>query len=399
MRDVFVAARGRGHGGSGAVRARGRCAGQTADGERHRRGRRERRSARHAGRDRRAGRGRQRLRRGVAAASVLGVVEPYSCGIGGGGFMVFRDGKTGKISTLDCREKSPAAMVPSSFFIDDKPPTDAQFSVNRYSGLSAGVPGTPYAWSHILRKYGTLKLKEALAYGVKRARDGFTVDQTFFNQTTPNIPYFDDIPSTAAIYLDADGTPKDVAACSATRTWRRPTSASAASAYQGLLHRAGRRRDGQGRHAAARRGDRRPYVAPRADVQARPRPLPDQEARRGPALLLRPRDLRHGPAVVGREHDRRDAEHHAGLQPPRRALRGHTGTLYHYLEASRLSYADRGRYIGDPSFVTNPIAGLLSNEYAATRAGLIGPRARRAPSPPASRPERRRPRPPRASSA
>src|SRR4051812_26098955 len=47
----------------------------------------------------------------VAAASVLGVVEPYSCGIGGGGFMVIRDGRTGKVTTIDSREKSPAAMV------------------------------------------------------------------------------------------------------------------------------------------------------------------------------------------------------------------------------------------------------------------------------------------------
>ena len=146
----------------------------------------------------------------VAAAAVLGVVEPYSCGIGGGGFMVFRDGETGRISTLDSREKSPGAMQPSSFFIDGRPPTDAQFNLNRYSGLSAGVPGTPYAWSWILRKHGTLRLREALAYGVEVAREGFTVDKTFFDQTTPNVPYFDDIPSTAAIFLDADGTPKDV---------------------------------------------------------------------------------------------------------------------------------------------------------------------------------------------
>src|SRR3954462_13316208 len=65
----------------------------------------------------------------VAAAGVLGVVEPYSCGIGGGGFMVIRDGKTGDIRTIDSREKSPAAMVPSSFFINSRPPTDAEFSI------------------------------------------------------------------------------------------------------------------------------------------------------------------------------------------------------------------------------------------------------------------------------
>src|SRR3954467_325747 len=74
----------------------------------------------------------------VAAASVLGVVEPYSCGLGGGGFMVIRDGKTGKITTIDSREKAPAAMVPNSFFINNNPPdsSDATFRTLRYSGLS-----------------------------------------------------------------------------------------------------------------------------------------------------------------------------------------------------------------------------------------------------------------------
>src|SRR3954470_2087884 len=59
----------------------------------------------------------------VAAAGVLGVVEPFSCGVGGGGFMVIRDGKSGRITTIDSREKAPLAMVPDSFFIDGKPPT------------------------------------------------------------------------------------------------------------------------------------------------------------------------------------------------------------------------------------------------------------------------------------
>src|SRR3954449_6282038 len=140
----------------------------------------------------------------IAAASVLGVVEPYSCGIGGGGFMTFRDGKTGKILTLDSREKAPAAMQPNSFFINGQPPTDAQFPINRYSGLSVGVPGTPYAWSYILRHYGTYSLAKALRYGESVAENGFVVDKPFSDQTAPNANYFDDIPSTAKIYLDPD---------------------------------------------------------------------------------------------------------------------------------------------------------------------------------------------------
>src|SRR3954469_498478 len=146
----------------------------------------------------------------VAAAGVLGVVEPYSCGIGGGGFMVIRDGDSGRITTIDSREKAPAAMKPDSFFINGRPPTDAQFNVNRYSGLSAGVPGTPAAWEYVLRNFGTISLRRALSYGVNVATNGFSIDQTFFDQTTGNLTYFDDIPSTARIYLDPDGTSKDV---------------------------------------------------------------------------------------------------------------------------------------------------------------------------------------------
>src|ERR1700742_946796 len=146
----------------------------------------------------------------IAAASVLGVVEPYSCGLGGGGFMTIRDGRSGRITTLDSRETAPAKLQPDSFFIDGAPPTDAQFPINRYSGLSTGVPGTPALWEYVLHRYGTYSLARALAYGQQVARTGFVVDKTFFDQTTPNAPYFDDVPSTAAIYLDADGTPRDI---------------------------------------------------------------------------------------------------------------------------------------------------------------------------------------------
>ena len=65
------------------------------------------------------------------------------------------------------------------------------------------------------------------------------------------------------------------------------------------------------------------------------------------------------------------------------------GSLYNYLEASRLAYADRNAWLGDPAFVSNPVAGLLSTDYAATRAALIGPTAPAGPvaagTPPASR--------------
>src|SRR5688572_7316142 len=141
----------------------------------------------------------------VAAAGVLGVTEPFSCGIGGGGFMVIRTAK-GKVTTIDGREESPATMQPDSFWENG---AALAFNEARYSGLSAGIPGTPATWDRALKKYGTWSLRRALRPGIRVARDGFTVDQTFDDQTEPNIDWFNDIPSTAAIYLDSDGTARD----------------------------------------------------------------------------------------------------------------------------------------------------------------------------------------------
>src|SRR5918995_3078982 len=74
----------------------------------------------------------------VAAAAVLGVTEPFSSGVGGGGFMVIRT-PNGRVTTIDSREKSPDAMRPDSFFVDGvapDPSDPAQFAFARYSGLS-----------------------------------------------------------------------------------------------------------------------------------------------------------------------------------------------------------------------------------------------------------------------
>src|SRR4051812_39392661 len=74
----------------------------------------------------------------VAAAAVLGVTEPFSSGIGGGGFMVIRTAD-GEVTTLDGRETAAAAMTPTSFWENGAP---LPFNDARYSGMSVGVPGT-----------------------------------------------------------------------------------------------------------------------------------------------------------------------------------------------------------------------------------------------------------------
>src|ERR1700741_2386684 len=121
----------------------------------------------------------------VAAAGVLGVPEPFSAGIGGGGFMVIRT-RRGEVTTIDGRETAPAAMRPDSFMVNGAP---LPFAEARWSGLSAGVPGTVAGWDEALDPYGRKSLRSALESGLDVARRGFVVDQTFFDQTLPNVDF------------------------------------------------------------------------------------------------------------------------------------------------------------------------------------------------------------------
>ena len=100
----------------------------------------------------------------VAAAGVLGVTEPFSAGIGGGGFMVIRTPQ-GRVTTIDGREKAPAAMQPDSFFENGAP---LPFADARWSGLSAGVPGTVAQWDEALDRYGSKRAWQAAAAGDRR---------------------------------------------------------------------------------------------------------------------------------------------------------------------------------------------------------------------------------------
>ncbi|HEV3000331.1 MAG TPA: gamma-glutamyltransferase [Solirubrobacteraceae bacterium] len=300
----------------------------------------------------------------VAAAGVLGVTEPFSAGIGGGGFMVIRTAK-GRVTTIDHRELSPEAMRPDSFFENGAP---LAFNAARYSGLSAGVPGTVLGWHEALKRYGTWSLARALEPGIEVAREGFVVDQTFADQTQPNVPWFDDVPSTAAIYLDADGTPRDVGS-----VLRNP---DLARTYE-LIARGGARAFYRGPIAdAIVAAVRTPPIAADADHVWR-------------AGLMDERDLKKytAPERAATRVGYRGLDVF-GMGPPSsggstvgealNVLEGYgdlgadrTRALHLFLEASRFSFADRGAYLADPAFFDVPLRGLLSDGYAAERRALI----------------------------
>jgi len=318
----------------------------------------------------------------VAAAAVLGVTEPFSCGIGGGGFLVFYEApKKPKahphIFTLDHRERAPAAMRPESFMEGGRP---LGFNDARYSGLSVGVPGTVRGWAEALRRYGSKKitLAQALAPAIAAARNGFTIDQAFFEQTQGNLDYFDDVPTTAALFLDPDGTPRDVGSVfrnpDLAKTYELISRDGANAFYTGEVANAivqtvkappvAANANHRWRAGVMELTDLAGYTAPqRAPVRVRYRGL--DVFGMGPPSS--------GGSTVGEALNILEGYDLASI-PRERAL-------HLYLEASRFAFADRSTYLADPDFVNVPLRGLLSKDFAAVRRGQIGENAARSPVP------------------
>src|SRR4051794_11333215 len=146
----------------------------------------------------------------IATAAALGVTEPYSSGIGGGGYFVHYDARTGRVGTIDGRETAPMSM-PDDAFIDDatgepypqKPENPALVT----SGVSVGTPGTLATWKSALDRWGSTSLGKALRPATKLADRGFVVDQTFNEQTADNKLRFSQFPETSRLFLPGGEPP------------------------------------------------------------------------------------------------------------------------------------------------------------------------------------------------
>jgi gamma-glutamyltranspeptidase / glutathione hydrolase len=310
----------------------------------------------------------------IGAAGVLGVIEPYSCGIGGGGFMTVYSARDGRVHTIDSRETAPAAMKTEAFA---ELPT---FEAQRVSGMSVGVPGTVRAWQKALRQWGTWPLSRALAPGIAAAQDGFTVDQTFFNQTDEAKAIFGDFPATAALYLDPDGSPRDVGTViknpDLARTYALIADQGPDAMYSGPVAQ------------AIVDTVKHPPLRPGATRQVRPGVMELSDLAAYQALDREPTRIDYrglqvygmappssGGSTVGEILNILEGYRKLGKLPREQAL-------HYYLEASRLAYADRGAFVDDPGYVSVPLAQLLSDQFAAQRRAKITEQAATSPVPP-----------------
>jgi gamma-glutamyltranspeptidase/glutathione hydrolase len=301
----------------------------------------------------------------VGAAGVLGVTEPLSSGIGGGGFMVIRK-PSGGVSTIDGREEAPAAIGPESFFEGGEP---LAYDAARHSGLSVGVPGTVATWDLALRRYGTLTLGRALAPGIGIARRGFKLDKPLYDQILDNLDWFDDVPSTAGIYLDGDRTPRDIGSVI--------RNVDLADAYS-LIGRHGLEGFYEGPVAEAMAAAAQdPPVFDDAEHSWRPGSMTTDDIAAYEAIRRPPTNIGYrgldiwgmGPPSSGGSTVGEVMNILEGYSAPDRSDRAEA--FHHLLEAERYAFADRDVYVADPDFFDVPLSGLLSNSFAAERRAHI----------------------------
>ncbi|WP_328421534.1 gamma-glutamyltransferase [Streptomyces sp. NBC_00443] len=300
----------------------------------------------------------------VATAAALGVTEPYSAGVGGGGYFVYYDAKSRTVRTIDGRETAPLS-ADSDLFVENGKAIPFAEAVT--SGLSVGTPGTPATWQKALDKWGSKRLGTVLQPAERLARDGFTVDDTFRSQTAANETRFRYFPDTAELFLPNGALPV------VGSTFRNP---DLARTYAELAKR------GVG---ALYRGDiaedivdtvNHPPVDPGSGWKARPGDLtakdlatyrtksqaPTRTSYRGLGVYSMAPSSSGGTTV---------GEALNILENTDLSKASEVQYLHRYIEASRIAFADRGRWVGDPAFEDVPTKDLLSQRYADSRECLI----------------------------
>ncbi len=304
----------------------------------------------------------------VAVAATLGVADPFVAGIGGGGYLVYYDARTHQVSTIDGRETAPG-LATADMFIDPATGKPLSFPVAVTSGLSVGVPGTLMTWQKALDQWGTRSLAQVLHPAERVAREGFGVDATFREQVRENAARFAQFSSTSQLFLPGGQLPE------VGSTFRNPQLASTYAEIGRL---------GVGDFYGGMLGSdivntvEHLPLAPGATLTPRPGLMRIDDLSNYAALQRSPTHVNYrGYDVYGMAPSSSggttDGEALNILSNFELSTMTPVQALHHYLESTRLAFADRNRYIGDPAYVDVPEAPLLSADFGKQRACLINP--------------------------
>ena len=287
-----------------------------------------------------------------AAATVafaLAVTLPRAGNIGGGGFMLVHDAKSGETVAIDYRERSGAAAF-RDMYLDEQGEADPQKS--RYSGLAVGVPGTVAGMAMALERYGTISLAQALAPAIRLAEEGIVVDEDLADSLRAQEERLKKWPSSAAIFYKQGGgfyePGERLVQADLARSLKLIAEQGPDAFYEGPIARQVVAAVGEaGGHLSLE--DFRDY-----EVRARE---PVTGAYRGYTIASMPPPSSGGIHIIQilntLEND------------PIAALGQNSAATIHLMaEAMKHAYADRSEYLGDPDFVDVPMAALTSKAYA-----------------------------------
>ncbi len=294
----------------------------------------------------------------VAVTAALAVVEPYSSGIGGGGFWLLHRETDAVDVMIDGREQAPGAAH-RDMYLDATGNVVAGAAIN--GPLAAAIPGVPAALDHLARHYGELPLNRALAPAIRYARDGFAVDEHYRRMVHFRLEVLRRSAAAAAIFLhDGDVPPVGhvIKQADLAGTLERLAASGAAGFYQGEV--GARLVDG----VRAAGGIWSPDDLAGYRVVER---VPVRGSYRGMQIVTAAPPSSGGIALLEMLNvlDGYDLAAYPAV------------TQKHLIvEAMRRAYRDRAEYLGDPDFVDVPVARLTHPLYAAgLRAGIRTDRA------------------------
>ncbi len=316
----------------------------------------------------------------VATASALGVTVPFVAGPGGGGFMVIYNARTHTVTTIDGRETCPAACT-STVFVNPTTGKPMDYTAASDQPLSTGVPSMVATWATAVRDYGRLSLGADLQPAIHVAKRGFAVNSDFNQLEQSGLSTLQAYPASRSLLLTPSGDPLPIGTWlrnpDLARTYKLIGRRGPSALYDGPIGR------------AIVQADDHPVLTPGQTIVTAPGIMTMNDLRSYRTRLLAPTQVTYRRLKI------------YGMAPPSSGgstegeilniLNGYplgsesrVTALFHYLEASRLAYADRNAYVGDPDYVHVPLAGLLDPAYAATRRCLIGSTALTSPVAPGS---------------
>lgn len=294
----------------------------------------------------------------VTAGFALAVTQPRSGNIGGGGFMLVSSESKNSVEAIDYREKAPKAAFEKMFQDDAGEVVKAR---SRFSHLSAGVPGTVAGLALALERHGTISLAEAVAPAIKLAREGFVIPARFSAGLKQREKRLRKWESSAKVFYKADGgfyeTGEVFKQPELADTLQRISDQGVDGFYKGetaqLIVDEMERNDGmitlddlasyEPKVREPVQGNYRGY-----DVFSMSPPSS------GGTHIVQILNTLEGYDIGGYGH-------------------GSAASMHLMAEAMKVAYADRAEFLGDSDFVTVPLKGLTSKDYAANSRKSIDP--------------------------